>query len=207
MHLHEKEAPNKARARQATRGSVMTRRRRSGELICETKEQTMSVFLRRLRASRAVLVLVVLGALIGATGAGAGPAVSTTSPFTYMGENPCAAPPEAFTGTGTLHFLTSENLSTSGAIQFHLNARIDGLKAVTLTGKRYVVQDTFNWEFVISRATEETFDLTAHFVRVGEDGSLVLGDDFYEYIRTHITANANGLVTAFHVDMQDVPCQ
>jgi hypothetical protein len=167
----------------------------------------MSVFLRRLRASRAVLVLIVLGALIGATSAGAGPAVSTTSPFTYMGENPCAAPPEAFTGTGTLHFLVAENESASGVIQSHLNVRIDGLKAVTLTGKKYVVQDTFNWEFVFSRAAEETFDVIAHYVRVGEDGSFVLGDDFYQYIRAHITANANGAITVQRMETEDQPCQ
>jgi hypothetical protein len=153
----------------------------------------MSVFLRRLRASRAVLVLIVLGALIGATSAGA--------------ENPCAAPPEAFTGTGTLHFLVAENESASGVIQSHLNVRIDGLKAVTLTGKKYVVQDTFNWEFVFSRAAEETFDVIAHYVRVGEDGSFVLGDDFYQYIRAHITANANGAITVQRMETEDQPCQ
>jgi hypothetical protein len=167
----------------------------------------MSVLLRRLRASRAVFALMVLGggALLSAAGAGAGPAVATTMPITYAGTNLCTE--EAFTGTGTVRFVTAENLSTSGAIQSHVEVRVDGLKAVTPTGTKYVVQDTFSREFVISRAAEETFDLTAHFVRVGEDGSLVLGDDFYEYFRTHITANANGVVTAERVDVQDQPCQ
>jgi hypothetical protein len=172
----------------------------------------MPDFMRRLRTQRSAFMLAATlalgcGALIGATGAGAGPAVSTTSPFTYSGENPCSVPPEAFSGTGTLHFLMSENLSTSGVLQSHLNARLDGLKAMTLlTGKKYVVQDTFNHEFVFSRAAEDTFDITAHFVRVGEDGSLVFGDDFYLYIRTHITANANGVTTAL-VDNEDARCQ
>jgi hypothetical protein len=169
----------------------------------------MPLFLRRVRASRAIFFLAVLmlgaGALIGATGAGAGPAVSTTTAVSYGGMNTCTG--ESFTGTGKLHFLLSENVSTSGAIQFHLNARFDGLQAVTPTGKRYVVQDTFNWEFVFTRAAEETFDITAHFIRVGEDGSFVLGDDFYFYIRTHITANANGATTAFQINTQDMPCQ
>jgi hypothetical protein len=108
-----------------------------------------------------------------------------------------------------VHFLTTENLSTSGAIQFHLNARVDGLQAVTPTGKKYVVKDSFNWEFTIrGPGAEETFDITAHFVRLGEDGTFVLGDDFYEYFRTHITANANGIVTAFSVNTSDTPpCQ
>jgi hypothetical protein len=170
----------------------------------------MSHFLRRLRTRRAAFMLATTlalgaGALIGATVAVAGPAVSTSTPMTFGGTNTCTG--EAFTGTGTLHFLLSENLSASGSIQFHLNARLDGLKAVTPTGKKYVVQETFNQEFVIGRATEETFAITAHYVRVGEDGSLVLGDDFYQYLRTHITANANGEVTASRVEFEDAPCQ
>jgi hypothetical protein len=167
----------------------------------------MSVFLRRLRASRAVFVLTVLGggALLSAAGAGAGPAVATTTPTTYAGTNTCTG--DAFTGTGTLHFLITENVSASGVLEFHLDARFDGLNAVTPTGKKYVVQDTFNWEFVFSQAAEETFAVIAHFVRVGEDGSFVLGDDFYEYFRAHITANANGAITVQRMETEDQPCQ
>ena len=118
--------------------------------------------------------------------------------------NSCAG--EAFTGTGNLHFLITENLSASGVIQSHFNVRLDGLQAVTATGKKYVVQDSFNHEFVIhGGGMEDTFDITAHFVRVGEDGTLVLGDDFYEYLRAHITANANGRVTAFYVNTNPTP--
>jgi hypothetical protein len=160
--------------------------------------------------SRAVLLvaaLVVAGiAMIGATSAAAGPAVSESTPFTYDGTSPCTG--EMFTGTGTAHFLLSENVSGSGVIQSHLDVRIDGLEAVAvLSGKKYVAQDTFNHEFVFSKAAEDTFNLTVHYVRVGEDGSFVLGDDFYEYLRAHITANANGLVTAFDVRTNPTPCQ
>jgi hypothetical protein len=167
-------------------------------------------FLRRLGSSRRILVVAALTfgitGLVAPSGAVAGPAASTTSPITYAGLNSCTG--EAFTGTGTLHFLTTENLSASGVIESHLNVRVDGLQAVTLTGKKYVVQDSLNHEFVIHGAgAEDTFDVTAHFVRVGEDGTLVLGDDFYEYFRAHITANANGMVTAFYVNTSDMPCQ
>jgi hypothetical protein len=167
-------------------------------------------FLVRASISPAVFVLAALvfagGALIGATRAAAGPAVSYTTPITYDGTNSCTE--EIFTGTGNAHFVLSENLSASGVIQYHLDTRIDGLQAVAVpSGKRYVVQDTFDHEFVFSNAAEDTFDITAHFVRVGEDGTLILGDDFYEYFRAHITANANGMVTAFSVRTSDAPCQ
>jgi hypothetical protein len=154
-----------------------------------------------------LLAAVVLagGALIGATGASADAAFSETAPITYAGFNSCTG--ESFTGTGTMHFLMSDRMSSGGAIQHHLLTTIDGLQAVTPLGKRYIVQDTFNHEFVFSGASEETFNVTAHYIRVGEDGTLILGDDFYEYMRTHITANANGMITAFDVRTNDMPCQ
>ena len=165
--------------------------------------------LQRLRASRTAFVLAALvlagAALLGAPGAVAGPALSTTTTVTYAGTNTCTG--ESFTGTGNMHFLMSENLSASGVIQSHLDVRIDGLQALTPLGKRYVVQDTFDHEFVIGSADEDTFDITAHFVRVGEDGTFVFGDDFYEYIRAHITANANGDVTSSYVRTNDMPCE
>jgi hypothetical protein len=165
--------------------------------------------LDRLRASRAVFALAALvlagAALLGAPGAAAGPAVSTTTPVTNDGTNTCTL--ETFTGTGNMHSLVSENISTSGVLQSHVEVRIDGLQAVTPLGKRYVVQDTFDHEFVFGSADEETFDMTAHYIRVGEDGTFVLGDDFYFYIRAHITANANGDVTSSYFRTSDMPCQ
>jgi hypothetical protein len=153
-----------------------------------------------------VLAAVVLagGALIGATGASADAAFSQTMPLSYAGANPCTG--ESFTGTGTVHLVMRDSLS-GDRIQHHLLTTIDGLQAVTLLGKRYVVQETYSDEFVFSGASEETFAITAHYVRLGEDGTFVLGDDFYEYFRSHITANANGMITAFDTRTSDVPCQ
>ncbi|SRR5712691_843593 len=151
-----------------------------------------------------VLSVVLAGSALGATVATA--AFSDTSAFTFTGTNSCTG--EAIMGTGILHFLVGDNLSASGAIEYHLNVRLDGLQAVAIVnGKKYVVQDTFNHEFVFSAASEDTFDITVHFIRVGEDGTFIAGDDFYEFLRTHITANANGMVTAFDVRTNDMPCQ
>ena len=105
--------------------------------------------------------------------------------------------------TELVRVLDEQEIDPTFDLEFHLDARLDGLKAVTLTGKRYVVQDTFNWAFTISKASEETFAIVAHFIRVGEDGSLILGDDFYAYFRTHITANAAGTITAVSVRESD----
>ena len=145
------------------------------------------------------------GALIAAPGASADAAFSQTAPFTFAGVNSCTS--EAINGTGTMHFLESATESGSGNLQYHLHTTVDGLQAMTPLGKRYVVQESFANDFVFSGASEQTFDITAHFIRVGEDGTFILGDDFYEYLRTHITANANGMITAFNVNTSDMPCQ
>ena len=144
------------------------------------------------------------GVLISATGAAAGPAFEETTPFTYPGTNMCTG--EMFTGTGTLHFLMSENLSASGNLQSKLDTHIDGLQATTVTGKKYVVQDVFDHSFVFAGADEDNFDITAHFIRVGEDGTFILGDDFYFRIHTHVTAT-DSAVTAYQVQTTDEPCQ
>ena len=100
-----------------------------------------------------------------------------------------------------------ENVSASG-FQTYLDTQIDGLKAQGLiSGDKYVVQDVFHDHFVVKGATEETSEIVAHFVHVGEDGLPLVGDDFYEYMRSHITANSQGVVTAFHVDVNEgSPC-
>ena len=139
------------------------------------------------------------GALIGATSATAGPGISTTTPFAFNGMNPCTG--DDFVGTGNLHFLISDNLSSSGMVQYHLEVSLSGLQAVTtfpVTGKKYVVideedqTDTFDTD---GAPAQETVEHTLQFVRSGEDGSLLMDDDFYEHFLAHITANANGTVT------------
>jgi hypothetical protein len=163
---------------------------------------------KRTRNAAALLLISLLlgaGALIGARAASADAAFSETTPTTYAGFNLCTGEP--FSGTGTMHFLMSDRVSNSGALQHHLLTTVDGLQAVTPLGKRYVVQDRYSDEFVFSGASEETFDITAHFIRQGEDGTFILGDDFYEYYRAHITTNANGMITAFDITTSDMPCQ
>jgi hypothetical protein len=170
----------------------------------------MARFLPRVGRARFVLpALIVGGVLIGATGAMGGPGTSTTTPFPFAGTNPCVTPPEGFAGTGKLHFLMSDNESTSGNVQFHIEATFSGLQAVTTTGKKYVVvsqenqTNTFDTD---GAPSHETVEHTVQFVRSGEDGTLLPGDDFYEHFLAHITANANGTVTVQDVET-DTRCR
>lgn len=165
----------------------------------------------RRRGSRvpifAFLTLIMSGVLIcTAPVASAGTTVSTMTPFSFSGTNPCAG--ETFTGSGQLHFLMSDNLSPSGMVHHHLEASISGLQAVTIApvaGKKYVVVDvedltqTFDFD---GAPAHETFNVIAQFVRSGEDSSLITEDDFYEHFLAHITANANGTVTVQDVTFE-----
>jgi hypothetical protein len=173
----------------------------------------MSRFLWRAgwrRAGFVVPALIVGGVLISATAATAGPGVSTTTQFAFSGTNPCTG--DDFTGTGNLHLLISDNLSGGGMVQFHIEASLSGLQAVTtfpVAGKKYVVvdeedqTDTFDTD---GAPAQETVEHTFQFVRSGEDGSLVTDDDFYEHFLAHITANANGIVTVQDVTL-DATCK
>jgi hypothetical protein len=157
----------------------------------------MAGFKPRTGRARFVTAALILGAaLILSTGATAGPGTSTTTPFAFIGMNPCTG--EAFTGTGSLHLLISDNLSNSGNVQFHIEANFSGLQAVTVLGKKYVVVSQENQTHTFDSdgmPDHETVEHTVQFVRSGEGGTLVPDDDFYEHFLAHITANANGTVT------------
>jgi hypothetical protein len=166
----------------------------------------MASLLRHVGLPRATVVLSALMiagvALLGPTGATAGPAFTTTTPFPFSGSNPCTG--ELLEGTGQLHFLLTSNESGNvpgtGNVQFHLDTTISGLQAVTtfpIPGKKYVVineeglTDTFDSDVApFHQTVEHTFQL----VRSGEDGTIG-GDDFYEKFLAHFTVNANGIVT------------
>ena len=142
-------------------------------------------------------LMLAAGALIAAPSAAAA-TVSETAVMTYNGTNPCTG--EDFTGTGNVTFTESSSLAADGFLHSHISTRINGLKAaVLLTGKKYVVQDDSFDEFNFVGADEETFDLTVHYIRQGEDGTFILGDDFYYKLHTHITANDAGMVTSFQI--------
>jgi hypothetical protein len=127
-------------------------------------------------------------------------AVSMTAPFTFTGTNVCVVPAEDFVGTGNVHLVVSSNLSTSGMVQSHLQANLQGLQATGIaSGKKYQVPEslTESYEFDALDVApfHTTFEFIVQFIRVGEDGTYVFGDDFYEHFLAHATVNANGIVT------------
>src|SRR5712691_1404163 len=156
-------------------------------------------FLRGLRAWRVSFSVVLVTAALALAGtAAANTAVPTSTPIVFDGVNPCTG--EYFAGNGNLHFLTSGNLSTGGIAQSHIEANLQGLQAVTIPGgKKYVVVDTSSQTLVFDTTDaapfHETFEFLVQFIRQGEDGTFINGDDFYEHFLAHATVNANGTVT------------
>jgi hypothetical protein len=163
----------------------------------------------RHRASRrglfgVVLIVVVGGALAFAPGAAADTAFSTRTPISFSDTNPCTLEP--FAGTGFLHMTVSSNLSTSGMVTSHTEANLESLQAVTMTGAKYVVpaetSETVGFDSTDLMPFHETVELDEQFIRLGEDGTFVLGDDFYEHIIAHVTVNANSVITVNNFTVQ-----
>ena len=157
----------------------------------------------RLKLGLVLVALFVMCASLIPTKALADPAESINIPITYEGSNPCIVPAEPFVGTGTLHLLVSGNIAEGGMAQSHLEANLQGLQAVTLTGKRYMVADTTSQTFVLDAVDAAPFEVTwvetANFIRVGEDPTITGADDFFLHFRIHATVNANGVVTVDRV--------
>jgi hypothetical protein len=52
------------------------------------------------------------------------------------------------------------------------------------------------------RSLLDEFQLLEHYIRQGEDGSLVEDDDFFLWIRLHLTVNATGVPTAERMEFE-----
>lgn len=171
--------------------------------------------LRRMRLSRPLLATIVLvgGALAGATGA-AGETVSTSAPFAITVTNACVAPAEEVLATGNVHLSIGGNLSGGGTATSQIQANLQGVhgEVVMPLGitKKYVVPESSVEGFMLDVDDAAPFHLTmesmVQFVRQGDDGTYITGDDFYEHILVLVRVNANGTATVEDVK-GDTRCQ
>ncbi len=138
-------------------------------------------------------------------------AVNTTAAFTFSGTNTCVIPAEDFAGTGGLHVIVSSSLSTDGMVHSHLKANFQGMQATALiSGKKYQVPasetDSYEFDTPDFAPFHTTFEFMVQFIRVGEGGTYIFGDDFFEHFLAHATINANGVVTVDDLT-DDTRCQ
>lgn len=157
------------------------------------------------------LILGVIGAVVAALAVATGAAAvgtSTRTPITEPLTNPCTGEP--IVAQGFVHITSDVTFTADGRVhdRYHLN--MEGMTAKTVTGVKYVVHEQWN------QATNAHDDQATvqhvfrqHFVRAREDGTFVLGDDFYVYFHMHVTLNANGTPTAFWIEPEEEvdPCQ
>ena len=147
-----------------------------------------------------MLIAAVLALVLPASEAAAQSTVDTQMPMALTGVNTCTG--EAFAGSGFLHMKVFETDDPNHHVSIELN--LESFEATTVTGVRYVAPLQAAWheiadtDFVPANATVEEM---AQFIRQGEDGSLVTGDDFYFRVSSHYTYNGNGDLTASFSDM------
>jgi hypothetical protein len=161
----------------------------------------MRVLLRRARRVRARIVagtLVLTGATLIGVGGAAGETFTTTIPIGFLFTNACVDPPETFTAAGNLRLAISGTASSGGTVTSRFDTTLQGFKAqaVTLNGtKNYVVPGESTDSFFFDEDLAP-FHLTTEsmlqFVRQGNDGTYIIGDDFYEHVLVRVRVDANG---------------
>ena len=150
---------------------------------------------------RAVLATCVLLALLsGTASADPGDTVEQRIPFLAIQTNTCITPPETFQGTGFFHVKTHTSLGADGRLHVSNEFNVESVQAVALvSGKRYVMtaetSDSSNTDTTDLAPREGTFEDHLLFIRQGEDGTLINGDDLYQKGFAHFTVNANGVTT------------
>jgi len=147
-----------------------------------------------------MLVAAALALVLPAGKASAQSTVDTHMPVTLAGTNPCTG--EVFEGTGFVHMKVFETFDPNHHVSMELN--LESFQATTVTGVRYVaplqasshqIADT---DFVPANSTVEEM---VQFIRQAEDGSFVMGDDFFFRFSAHFTYNGNGDLTASFSDL------
>ena len=155
------------------------------------------------------------GALLGSLAcalAVAAPAVAAAfeerTPAAMTLYNPCRG--ETFVVNGILHTVAQVDFRADGFVHVENHMNFEGMTAQSLvTGYAYVVDQNEN---DMTNAAdgfapfESSFDFREHFIRLGEDGLPVLGDDWYAYFHLHETINANG-VPVTEINSADADCR
>jgi hypothetical protein len=126
-------------------------------------------------------------------------------PISFEAINPCTG--ELVSASGFLHL----KFSITEDPNFHTSAEsnVESAQGVTITGVRYVALEPQSSHVIIDSdfaPANGTGEHTLQLIRQAEDGTLILGDDFYLRIKAHVTINADGNVTVEFLD-QTIECR
>jgi hypothetical protein len=137
-----------------------------------------------------VSVAVCFGAL--ALGGVAQASINTETPISFLFTNPCTF--ESFIGSGMYH--TSVDGIPLPGQNFHSQSNFQGVQGTTATGVKYVVPDQASGHINDAPpGTTVNDEFMQQFIRQGDDGTYVLGDDFYVKFQFVYVVNANGTTT------------
>jgi hypothetical protein len=134
--------------------------------------------------------------------------VETHTPLTDARFNPCTAEPLVI--TGFFHSRVYFDVSSDGSTHAVLEFNFQNMKATTLTGTTYVVKENVETHTNARSGfvpMNTQFNFVEHYVRRGDTGTFVDGDDFYLAFRMHVTVNANGTVSAQRLESNDDVCR
>jgi hypothetical protein len=153
-----------------------------------------------IRSLTAGLAIAAVAAGLGASSASA-ETVNFDVPISAAVLNDCTG--ELVTINGTQHMKVTDNSSLSG-IKYQVEANLTGVKGITPTGVRYVMNsqssDMQHAEFDPFGNAQATMEQTTLLTRQAETGALLTGDDFQLKVLTHLTVS-NGVVRS---DKQDL---
>jgi hypothetical protein len=134
--------------------------------------------------------------------------VETHTPFTEPRFNPCTGEPLVI--TGFFHSRVYFDVALDGSTHIVVEFNLQNMKAIAPTGAKYVVKESLethtNAQFAFIPFNTE-FNFVEHYVRRGENGAFVDGDDFYLAFRIHLTVNANGTTTAERLTSNEDTCR
>ena len=84
---------------------------------------------------------------------------------------------------------------------FRVEENLEAVKGTTVSGVRYGVPEQNSLHTIIdtsdSAPANQTIEEMMQFIRQAEDGSFIMGDDFYVSLKSHVTVNANGDLKVF----------
>jgi hypothetical protein len=126
-------------------------------------------------------------------------------PMNFVLTNMCTG--EAFTGSAFDHLKTS--FTTLPNFHMTVEENLEDAKGVTPTGVRYVVPAQVSFHQIMDTdfaPANGTTEESVQFIRQAEDGTLILGDDFYFRLKVHATTNAQGDVTVQFLD-ETIDCR
>ena len=147
-------------------------------------------------------VIVITGLLLGlmAPPARADDTIEYRVPFLIISTNGCVTPFETFQGTGFFHVKVHMSVGADGSTHASTEFNVESAQATAVIPPfaRYVeTAETSTSSNAASDTVprEETREDHVSFIRLGETGTYVFGDDLYQKVLAHMTVNANGQTT------------